>query len=1146
MKHKIELSYDIPFKQRYRRIPPSMFDEVRNHLQQLLSAGIIRRSHSPFASNVVLVKKKTGELRLCIDFRELNQRTIKDSYSLPRIEEILDSLSGNKYFSILDMKSGYHQIEIEESHKERTAFTVGPLGFYEYNRMAFGLANAPATYQRLMEQCLGELHLSICFIYLDDIIIFSRTYEEHLERLCSVFQKLRETGIKLSPKKCSLLKTRVKYVGHIVSEKGIEPDNDKITKVLEWPRPSSREEVRQFLGFIGYYRKFIKSFSKIARPLLDLMPTPTKKSRGRKKASLSPPPDFKWGEEQENSFNFLKNQLSSYPILSYPDYSKPFELHTDASLHGLGAVLYQEKDDGLKHVIAYASRSLNKAERNYPAHKLEFLALKWSVTEKFKDYLYGQNFTVFTDNNPLTYVLTTAQLDATGHRWLAALSAYNFDLKYRPGNTNADADALSRLPGLLNKQNNTTVASDSVSAICNMTSVIPFIESLPVSEEVINMNHSSLHSECLQSVDIVQEQIQDPDIAYWFDKVFNKYKPNKGEIPPTPFSNSLYKCFEKLRIIDDKLYRDVTTDTGIIHQLVLPLSLVKLVLFHIHDKMGHQGRDRTLSLAKDRFYWYGMTRDIENHIQHCGRCIRRKTPTNMKAPLVSITTSQPLELVCLDFLTLERSKGGFEYVLVMTDHFSRFAMAIPTKNMTAKTTAEVFYQNFIVHYGTPQKIHSDQGANFESKIIQELCSLLGMQKSRTTPYHPMGNGQCERFNRTLISMLGTLNPDEKQDWKSYIKPIVQAYNCTRQDSTSFSPFYLMFGREPNLPIDVMFDNIPHVENTSKSKYIESLRNRLKFSHDLASKYIQASQERQKKNYDVKIKSSVLNPGDLVLVKVVAFDGRHKLSDKWENEPYVVMSQPNVGIPVYKVQKQSGIGKPRVLHRNLLLPIGSSIIDKPKPVPRKRKPIPRKRKQSNPTTDSSNIRPCVDKVDIHSMESTSDSENESFILHNANIEYQEPVEVDRTINNTAATESDNTSIELLDPDHNLQNAANEQPTVDLDTHDSNSSLHQTNMFDESVPRTIESNISLNEREITIQSPEGSDSDNEPSVVPRRSVRVKSKPQWMRNNEYVFSQVKIPDWKSRAEYLQSLTTTVFKDVDGKTISDALIKIITESAE
>lgn len=247
----------------------------------------------------------------------------------------------------------------------------------------------------------------------------------------------------------------------------------------------------------------------------------------------------------------------------------------------------------------------------------------------------------------------------------------------------------------------------------------------------------------------------------------------------------MFQCFEKLRIIDDKLYRDIRTETGIVHQLVLSSPLIGLVLHHIHDKMGHQGRDRTLSLAKDRFYWYGMNRDIENHICHCGRCIRRKTPTNIKASLVNINTSQPLELVCLDFLTLERSKGGYEYVLVITDHFSRFAMAIPTKNMTAKTTAEVFYQNFIVYYGIPQKIHSDQGANFESKIIKELCSLFSIQKSRTTSYHPMGNGQCERFNRTLISMLGTLNPDEKQDWKYFIKPIVQAYNCTKQDSKSF-------------------------------------------------------------------------------------------------------------------------------------------------------------------------------------------------------------------------------------------------------------------------------------------------------------------------------------------------------------------------
>ena len=273
VKHRIELENALPFKQRYRRVPPSMVEEVRNHLQHLLKANIIRKSHSPFASNVVLVKKKNGQLRLCIDFRQLNSRTVKDNYALPRIEEILESLSGNKYFSVLDMKSGYHQVEIAEEHKERTAFTVGSLGFFEFNRMPFGLTNAPATYQRLMEECLGDLHLNICFIYLDDLIIFANSFQEHLSRLRQVFQRLRESGLKLTPKKCSLFMRRVKYVGHIVSEKGIEPDDDKIDKVVNWPKPTTREQIRQFLGFVGYYRKFVKDFSKIARPLTDLTTT---------------------------------------------------------------------------------------------------------------------------------------------------------------------------------------------------------------------------------------------------------------------------------------------------------------------------------------------------------------------------------------------------------------------------------------------------------------------------------------------------------------------------------------------------------------------------------------------------------------------------------------------------------------------------------------------------------------------------------------------------------------------------------------------------------------------------------------------------------------------------------------------------------
>ena len=259
-----------------------MLSEVRNHLQDLLAADIIRPSYSPYASNIVIARKKDNSLRMCIDFRELNKRTVLDSYALPRIEEILDSLSGAKYFTVLDMKSGYHQIEIEESHKARTAFTVGPLGFWEFNRLPFGLNNSPPTYQRVMENCLGDLHTTICFIYLDDLIIYSDTFEEHLERLEKVFERLRSCNLKLSPKKCAFLQKRDRYVGHIVSEDGVEADPEKMDKIAHWPTPSNPEEVRRFLGFAGYYRKFVKDFSKIARPLSELMPATSKPTNKKK------------------------------------------------------------------------------------------------------------------------------------------------------------------------------------------------------------------------------------------------------------------------------------------------------------------------------------------------------------------------------------------------------------------------------------------------------------------------------------------------------------------------------------------------------------------------------------------------------------------------------------------------------------------------------------------------------------------------------------------------------------------------------------------------------------------------------------------------------------------------------------------------
>ncbi len=443
VKHTINLTDDTPFKEPYRRVPPGLFEEVRQHLKEMLDCGAIRDSQSPYSSNVVLVRKKDGSLRFCIDFRKLNNRTVKDAYMLPRFDDTIDTLVGSRFFSKLDLRSGYWQVEMAEEDKAKTAFSVGSLGFYECNRMAFGLTNAPATFQRLMETCMGELNLRECLIFIDDILIFSKTFDEHITRLEAVFHRLHKHGLKLKPSKCEFFKTEVNYLGHMVSEQGVHTDHEKTAALATWPKPTSVKSLRSFLGFTGYYRRFIKGYAKIVKPLNDLLVGhPTNIAAMKSKKTKTP---WVWGDSQQTAFDVIKQKLSSPPVLAYADFTKPFIVNTDASSDGLGAVLYQEQD-GHERVIAYASRGLRPAERNYPAHKLEFLCLKWALTDKFKDYLYGNTFEVRTDNNPLTYVTKTAKLDATSHRWLAALSTFNFKLTYMSGRSNADADGLSRRP----------------------------------------------------------------------------------------------------------------------------------------------------------------------------------------------------------------------------------------------------------------------------------------------------------------------------------------------------------------------------------------------------------------------------------------------------------------------------------------------------------------------------------------------------------------------------------------------------------------------------------------------------------------------------------------------------------------------------
>ena len=429
LRHRIDTGNAHPIRQPVRRIPPHRREEVRRLLDQMLEKRIVEPSSSPWASPVVLVRKKDGSTRFCIDYRKVNEVTRKDAYPLPRIDTTLDALHGSQWFTTLDLLSGYWQVEMEDSDKEKTAFCTTE-GLFQFRVMPFGLCNGPASFQRLMDLVLAGLQWSECLVYLDDVIVLGRTFLEHLQNLQSVLQRLRESGLRLKPSKCSFFQKQVQYLGHIISRKGVATDPAKIEKVSMWPIPSSKRETQQFLGFAGYYRRFVRDFACIARPLYRM----TERTA-----------TFTWTEECQGAFNELCKRLCSAPVLAYPDFSKQFILDTDASDIGIGAVLSQFDDEGREHPIAYGSRLLTKAERQYCVTRRELLAVV-TFTKQYRTYLVGQKFVLRTDHGSLTWLRNFRDPEGQLARWLERLQELDFDIVHRRGASHTNADSLSRLP----------------------------------------------------------------------------------------------------------------------------------------------------------------------------------------------------------------------------------------------------------------------------------------------------------------------------------------------------------------------------------------------------------------------------------------------------------------------------------------------------------------------------------------------------------------------------------------------------------------------------------------------------------------------------------------------------------------------------
>lgn len=874
-RHRIDTDSVPPIKQPARRIPYARRNEALQLVEEMFQRGIIRPSKSPWCSPVVLVKKKDGSTRFCVDYRRVNEVTKKDSYPLPRIDLILEALAGSKWFATLDLQSGYWQVEMDESSREKTAFTCGN-GLWEFTVMPFGLCNAPATFQRLMEEVLADIPYTTCLVYLDDIIVHAATFKELIERLQLIFDRLRDAGLKLSPTKCELCQESVQYLGHIVSAEGSRPDPSKIDTVLQWPQPRNRKEVQSFLGLCAYYRRFVKNFSHVAKPLHHL----TEKSQR-----------FLWDERCEAAFAQLKTLLTNAPILSQPRLELPFILDTDASHHAMGAVLSQ-RIDGEERVIEYYSKTFNRTELNYCVTRKELLAVVRAV-KHFQPYLLGRHFVLRTDHASLRWLMNFREPEGQVARWIQCLQEYNFDIVHRPGRQHGNADALSRRP-----------CFDRECRYCQRLE----------QREIVNMRLVQVQSDFAA----MQKEDQTLGIVHQWLQVG---RPSKEEIRAlSPEVKTYWSMWSTLFLCEEKACRHISQNRDDDHQLLVPRSQVEEVLSLAHDSPvgGHYGFRKTLQKVRKQFYWPNCSRDVEEYCRTCPTCQARNGPrTRQRSHLQICNSGAPFERVAVDILgPLPVTERGNRYVMVVMDYFTKWPEAIAIPDQTAETVAEACVEHVFSRFGAPMQLHSDQGRNFESSVFRETMRLFGVDKTRTTALHPQSDGMVERFNRTILSYLAKFVDENQRDWDKLLPFLLMSYRSAVHEATKNTPARLVFGRELRLPIGLCF-GFPPETPTSPDAYVQLLTERLQLIHDFNRTELGASSRRMKDRYDVKSNTQVLEAGTLVwLYAPKRSVGRcPKLQSNWEG-PYEVLEV--LGPVTYRIRHQQRTrAKTTVVHRDRL-------------------------------------------------------------------------------------------------------------------------------------------------------------------------------------------------------------------------------------
>ena len=886
VQHRIDTGSNKPVRQPLRRQPLSYIDVIDSHTQALLDAQVIEPAASEWSSNVVLVKKKDGSMRFCVDYRHLNERTIKDSYALPRIDECLDTLKEATWFTTLDLRSGYHQVAMDPKDADKTAF-VTRRGMYKFKKMPFGLCNAGATFQRLMDVTLSGLRYESCLVYLDDILGFASSVEHHLRRLQEVFERLRSVNLKLKPSKYILLRRRVEFLSYVISSNGLSADESKVDTVKTWPVPNKVRDVRSFLGLCSYYRKFIQGFANIAAPLHAL----TQKNR-----------KFEWTTACQQAFEELKRRLCSAPVLSLPRDEGCFILDTDASEHSIGAAIHQVQD-GEERVLAYASRLYSEAEKNYCTTRKELLAVV-HFTKLFKQYLLGRKFIVRTDHAALQWLQRTPEPIGQQARWLECLQEFDYQIVHRHGRNHTNADALSRRPcrqcdmcavvaedtSVINvitanvsrsKAQECTLPVSTSTEVCEDDDIScpgVFIQKKPFRyDKIVNASACNVVIVAGPKVEttvdswspeeLSEAQDADSDIAFIKTALNGHSKPQWEDVLfASEATKTLWHMWDDLALTNGVLYKKSSTGDYLI---VIPRLLRKAMFKLIHGDLSnkHLGVKRTKHQLRKRAYWVGWSRDVQRFCLGCSQCatyFRGKPPK--QGFLKPIESGEFGERLSIDVTGPHpKSVSGKIYILTMIDQFSKFVEAVAIPNQEAKTVARALMQRWILQYGVPVQILSDRGTNFESNLFQELCTLLGTDKVRTTAYEARTNGMIERWHRTLNSLLAKMIDDRQRNWCEKLPYVVAAYRATVHESTSVSPNFLIFGRENRAPVDLILGRPTEDDGRRPTycEYVEEMADRMERAFTLAREHLDKAAQVRKKQYDLRVKKQEFVVGEFV-------------------------------------------------------------------------------------------------------------------------------------------------------------------------------------------------------------------------------------------------------------------------------------------